>query len=72
MAWLSESHRIVDQQNLPCFMISDNQEVLIAFHEKDNENSEEAKKKYRTAAIWTNYSALVNTLQVLFSKLSEE
>jgi HTH-type transcriptional regulator, sugar sensing transcriptional regulator len=70
MAWLSESHRIVDDQNLPCFMISDNKEVLIAFHEKDND-SEEAKKKLRTVAIWTNYSALVNTLQVLFSKLAE-
>lgn len=71
MAWLNESHRIVDQQSLPCFMISDNKEVLIAFHEKENENGDEAKKKYRTAAIWTNYNALVNTLQVLFSKLSE-
>jgi HTH-type transcriptional regulator, sugar sensing transcriptional regulator len=72
MSWLSESHRIVDNQNLPCFMISDNKEVLIAFHEKECEgNDDGAKKKYRTAAIWTNYSALVNTLQVLFSKLAE-
>ncbi len=70
MSWLSESHRIVDSQNLPCFMISDDKEVLIAFHEKDSDD-EETKKKYRTAAIWTNYSALVNTLQVLFSKLTE-
>ena len=70
MAWLSEFHRIVDNQNLPCFMISDDKEVLIAFHEKDNDN-QDAKKKYRTAAIWTNYSALVNTLEVLFTKLAE-
>ena len=49
-------------------MISDNKEVLIAFHEKDNEDSDDIKKKYRTAAIWTNYKALVNTLQTLFSK----
>jgi len=72
MAWLSESHRIVESQNLPCFMISDNKEVLIAFHEKGNGNDEDSKKKYRTAAIWTNYNALVNMLQVLFTKLSEE
>jgi sugar-specific transcriptional regulator TrmB len=72
MAWLSESHRIIDGQNLPCFMISDNKEVLIAFHEKEGGNEEGSKKKYRTAAIWTNYNALVNTLQVLFAKLSEE
>ncbi|MCW3994773.1 MAG: helix-turn-helix domain-containing protein [Candidatus Bathyarchaeota archaeon] len=68
MQWLSRTQKITDTQSLPCFMISDNNEVLIAFHEKDNE-SDEAKKKYRTAAIWTNYSALVNTLQMLFSKL---
>jgi len=72
MQWLSESHKIVDDQNLPCFMISDNKEVMIAFHEKDNDSDEDVKKKDRTVAIWTNYSALVNTLQMLFSKLIQE
>ena len=72
MQWLSESRKIEDEQNLPCFMISDNKEVLIAFHEKDNETADDMKKKYRTAAIWTNYSALVNTLQMLFLKLAQE
>lgn len=71
MKWLGGFHKIADEQNLPCFMISDNKEVLIAFHEKDVESEDESKKKYRTAAIWTNYSALVNTLQLLFSKLTQ-
>ena len=70
MQWLSESHKIVDEQNLPCFMISDNKEVMIAFHEKDGNNEDDVKKKSRTAAIWTNYSSMVNTLQMLFSKLT--
>jgi len=68
MEWLSECHRIVDSENLPCFMISDKKEVLIVFHEKDEEEKD-SKKKNRTTAIWTNYSALVNPLQVLFKKL---
>ena len=72
MQWLSGSRKIVDEQNLPCIMIADNKEVMIAFHEKDSEGEEEAKKKYRTAAIWTNYSALVNTLQMLFSKIAQD
>ena len=72
MKWLSESHKIADEQNLPCFMLSDNKEVLIAFHEKDNDSEDDVKKKPRTAAIWTNYSALVNTLQMLFSKLVQD
>jgi sugar-specific transcriptional regulator TrmB len=72
MKWLCKSQKIADKQNLPCFMISDNKEVLIAFHEKDNDSQNDVKKKYRTAAIWTNYTALVNTLQMLFFKLVEE
>jgi HTH-type transcriptional regulator, sugar sensing transcriptional regulator len=68
--WLSSVHRIVDTQNLPCFMISDDKEVLIAFQEQDDCDDGDAKKKFRTAAIWTNYSALVRTLQMLFCKLA--
>ncbi len=71
LQWLSESNRIVDDQNLPCIMISDNKEVLIAFHE-DAANDEDVKKKDKTAAIWTNYSAFVKVLRMLFSKLNEE
>ncbi len=71
MQWLSESNRIDDGQTLPCFMISDDKEVLIAFHEKASDNEDDVKKKYRTAAIWTNYGALVKTLQMLFCKLTE-
>ena len=71
LQWLSESHRIVDGQSLPCFMISDNKEVLIAFHAKDAANDEDVKKKDKTAAIWTNYSAFVKVLRMLFSKLAE-
>ena len=70
MKWLNKSHKIAAERNLPCFMISDNKEVMIAFHEKDSADKDDSKKKYRTAAIWTNYTALVNTLKVLFSKLA--
>jgi hypothetical protein len=62
---------MVEAQNLPCFMISDRKELLVAFHEEDTPNEAEDKKKFRTVAIWTNYSAFVWTLQMLFSKLLE-
>jgi len=71
MKWLNQSNKITDERNLPCFMISDNKEVMITFHEKDSDDKDGSKKKYRTAAIWTNYTALVNTLKVLFSKLAQ-
>jgi hypothetical protein len=72
LQWLSGSNRIIDNQSLPCFMISDSKEIIIVFHEKDTENNENPKKKHKTAAIWTNYSAFVKILETLFSKLNEQ
>ena len=60
---------IVEAQSLPCFMISDSKELLIAFHENENVSEGGDKKKFKTAAIWTNYNAFIWTLQMLFSKL---
>jgi HTH-type transcriptional regulator, sugar sensing transcriptional regulator len=68
--WPKEKYRMVKTQNLPCFMISDQNELLIAFHETHNRQTSD-KKKNKTAAIWTNYKAFVWTLQMLFSKLQE-
>ena len=66
--WLSETNKVVDDQNLPCFMISDNKEVLITFHE-DTNGSDDSKRKNKIAGIWTNYSAFVKILTKLFSKM---
>jgi HTH-type transcriptional regulator, sugar sensing transcriptional regulator len=71
MEWPKSKLGIVDAQSLPCFMISDKKELLIAFHENDVTSESGDKKKFRTAAIWTNYSAFVWTLQMLFTKLLE-
>jgi sugar-specific transcriptional regulator TrmB len=71
MQWPKQKYRMVKTQNLPCFMISDKKELLIAFHETDNARQTSEKKKDRTAAIWTNYNAFIWTLQMLFSKLLE-
>jgi HTH-type transcriptional regulator, sugar sensing transcriptional regulator len=70
LPWLGTPRKIGDVQELPCFMISDDNEVLIAFHERDVSEDDDLKRKFRTAAIWTNYSALVKTLQMLFSNLT--
>lgn len=69
MEWPDHKYHAVDSRSLPCFMISDKKELLIAFHENDPSNAPSSKKKSRTMAIWTNYSAFVWTLQILFSKL---
>ena len=69
--WPKHKYRMVKTQNLPCFMISDRKELLIAFHEGDCSKHTSDKKKDKTAAIWTNYNAFIWTLQMLFSKLLE-
>ena len=71
LQWLSTTNRIADNENLPCFMISDDKEVMIAFHEREG-SDEDLKKKYRTAAIWTNYTAFIKVLRLLFSKMAEK
>ena len=71
LQWLNRTHKVTDDESLPCFMISDNNEVLITFHE-DAANDDDVKKKGKTAAIWTNYSAFVKIFVKLFSKLIEE
>jgi sugar-specific transcriptional regulator TrmB len=68
--WPTHKYRMVNAQNLPCFMISDRKELLIAFHETHGKQASD-RKKDRTAAIWTNYTAFIWTLQMLFSKLLE-
>ena len=69
--WPKHQYHMVKTQNLPCFMISDKKELLIAFHENNSSEQNSDKKKDRTVAIWTNYNAFVWTLQILFSKLLE-
>lgn len=69
MEWPKEKLGIVEAQSVPCFMISDKKELLIAFHENDVTSESGDKKKFKTAALWTNYSAFVWTLQMLFTKL---
>jgi sugar-specific transcriptional regulator TrmB len=74
MNWPKENRRTVEASNhpdLPCFIISDKKELLIAFHDSDTANESHEKKKLRTVALWTNYTAFINTLQMLFLKLME-
>ena len=67
--WPQQNCRVVEAQDLPCFIISDKKELLVAFHDHDVANEAGDKKKFKTVALWTNYNAFVWTLQILFSKL---
>ena len=72
MNWPKKNCRTVDASNhpdLPCFMISDEKEVLIAFHDSAVANDTGDRKKVRSIALWTNYNAFVSTLKMLFFKM---
>jgi len=71
MNWASDKCRVVDVKSLPCFIVSDRRELLIAMQENDETEDVIGKKKPKMVALWTNYKAFVETLLVLFSKLHE-
>jgi len=60
----------MDAQNIPCLVISDGNELLMVIQKGDETEHGSNKKKSRVVALWTNYNAFVETMQVLFSKLS--
>jgi hypothetical protein len=65
----SRDYCIMDAENLPCFMISDQKELLMVIQKGDERQDSNDKKKARVVALWTNYDAFIETMQVLFSKL---
>jgi hypothetical protein len=71
MHWAKQEYRIVDVENLPCFIISDRKELLIAIQKDSEEKDNVNKKRSKTVALWTNYDAFVTTIEILFSKLNE-
>jgi sugar-specific transcriptional regulator TrmB len=71
MNWTNDKCRVVDVKNIPCFIISDRSELLIAVQETGETENTLDKKKAKMVALWTNYSAFVEALLMLFSKLHE-
>jgi hypothetical protein len=71
MSWAAHKYRMVDASNLPCFIIVDRKELLIAIQKNSEEKEDADKKKAKTLALWTNYAAFVEILSMLFSKLGD-
>lgn len=64
-------YRAVDVKNLSCFIISDEKELLMIIQKGDERQDDSDRKKAKIVALWTNYGAFIETMQVLFLKLSE-
>lgn len=71
MSWAGDRYRAIDATSLPCFMIADRKELLIAVQKNDETEDGVHRKRSRTMALWTNYAAFVEILETLFAKLDE-
>jgi HTH-type transcriptional regulator, sugar sensing transcriptional regulator len=69
--WPTHKLWFVDAKNLPCFIVSDEKELLVAFYESEKTDASGYRKKLRNAAIWTNNEAVVQTFTLLSSKMLE-
>jgi len=61
-----------DVENLPSFLIADNEQVLLKIKTNNDQNMDDARNrrnKTKLASLWTNYEAFVGALTVLFSEL---
>ncbi|MGD0027830.1 MAG: helix-turn-helix domain-containing protein [Candidatus Bathyarchaeia archaeon] len=67
----NHDYRMVNVKNLPCFIISDEKELLMVIQKSDEQQDSNDRKKPKVVALWTNYDAFVETMEVLFSKLDE-
>lgn len=55
---------------LPCFIISDNEEMLLLIKKEDGQGADgNRRRKLKTAALWTNYEGFITTLKILFNQL---
>ena len=72
MHWAPHKYRIVEERNVPCFMISDGKELLITVQRDEKGKQEDVgKSRSKVVILWTNYTAFVEALQMLFFKLNE-
>jgi sugar-specific transcriptional regulator TrmB len=71
IGWTDQGYCIGDVKKLPCFIISDRETVLIIYRKDVEDKGKGCRKKLRVVALWTNCSALVETMLMLFARLAE-
>jgi sugar-specific transcriptional regulator TrmB len=67
--WANHRECVGNMEKLPCFMVSDADELLTIYR-KRVEDEGEGRRKSKIVALWTNCDALVESMRILFSELS--
>jgi sugar-specific transcriptional regulator TrmB len=71
IGWSNHTHCTGEVKHLPCFIVSDREELLIIYRKKTEDKVRATRKKSRTAALWTNCNALVTSMLTLFYRIAE-
>jgi sugar-specific transcriptional regulator TrmB len=71
VGWSNHTCCVGDVSKLPCFIISDREELLIVYGKKSQDAGRARKKRSRTAALWTNSNALVVSMLALFYRMAD-
>jgi len=70
IGWSNNTHCTDEVKELPFFMISDREELLIVYRKKGEDKERARKEKSKTAALWTNCNALVVSMLTLFYRMT--
>jgi sugar-specific transcriptional regulator TrmB len=71
LGWATQSQCTHDVEGLPCFMVTD-KKMLLTIYKKKSEEKGQRRKKTKVVGLWTNCSALVDSMLMLFSRLEEQ
>jgi DNA-binding Lrp family transcriptional regulator len=71
LGWVAQGQFAPDVQNLPCFILTDGAMLLTIFRTERQDRSQH-RMKTRIGGLWTNCSALVESMLELFSHLDEK
>jgi sugar-specific transcriptional regulator TrmB len=71
IGWSNHACCVGNVGKLPCFIISDREELLIVYSKNSQGEERPRKKRSRTAALWTNTNALVVSMLALFYRMTE-
>ena len=70
LGWATQTHCIEDVEGLPCFIVAD-RTTLLTIYRKKGEEKGQRHRKTKVVGLWTNCSALVDSMVTLFSQLGE-
>jgi sugar-specific transcriptional regulator TrmB len=71
LGWVAKGQLSRDAETFPCFILADGT-MLLAIYSKERQDKCQHRKKTKIAGLWTNCTALVESMLELFSHLDEQ